>query len=159
MNLKRNMRTSRKALQSIVSYDNIAQIQSELRKTRSEWNELETDIISQKKELAELMIQKEKLRTEISIAEELSFLGLTIMMLRELKELAGKFGHDITSLVKAINRYGDITEIDSHLSSLQMKKANLNDSVEKLQRSANIWEICQRCVNSFLTSSNLIFMI
>ena len=135
-----------KALQSIVAYDNIAQIQSELRKTRSEWNELETDIISQKKELAELMIQKEKLRTEISIAEELSFLGLTIMMLRELKELAGKFGHDITSLVKAINRYGDITEIDSHLSSLQMKKANLNDSVEKLQRKCeHLGELSKMC--------------
>ena len=92
------------------------------------------------------MIQKEKLRTEISIAEELSFLGLTIMMLRELKELAGKFGHDITSLVKAINRYGDITEIDSHLSSLQMKKANLNDSVEKLQRKCeHLGDLSKMC--------------
>jgi hypothetical protein len=123
-----------KALQSILVYDNIAQIESELRKTRSERNELKTDIISQKKELAELMIQKEKLRMEISIVEELSSLGFTIMMLRELKELAGKYGHDISSLVKAINKYGDMTEIDSHLSSLLMKKANLNDSVEKLQR-------------------------
>lgn len=123
-----------KALQSILVYDNIAQLESELRKTSGERNELKTDIISQKKELAELMIQKQKLRKEISIGEELSSLGLTIMALRELKELAGKYGHDITSLVKAINKYGEITEIDSHLSSLLMKKANLNDSVEKLQR-------------------------
>jgi regulator of replication initiation timing/cation transport regulator ChaC len=122
-----------KALQSIIAYDGIAQIESELGKTRNEWNELKTDIMSQKKELAKLMIQKEKLRTEISIAEELSFLGLTIMMLRELKELAGKYGHDIASLVKAINKYGEITELDSNLSSLLTEKANLNDSVEKLQ--------------------------
>jgi hypothetical protein len=124
---------TQKALQAILVYDNIAQIESELRKKSSERDELKTDIISQKKELAELMIQKEKLRKEISIGEELSCLGLTIMALRELKELAGKHRHDITSLVKAINKYGEITEIDSHLSSLLMKKANLNDSVEKLQ--------------------------
>ena len=93
-----------KALQSILVYDNIAQIESELRKTSSERNELKTDIISQKKELAELMIQKEKLRKEISIGEELSSIGLTIMALRELKELAGKYRNDIASLVKAINK-------------------------------------------------------
>ena len=124
---------TQKALQAILVYDNISQIESELRKKSSERDELKTDIISQKKELAELMIQKEKLRKEISIGEELSCLGLTIMALRELKELAGKHRHDITSLVKAINKYGEITEIDSHLSSLLMKKTNLNDSVEKLQ--------------------------
>ena len=144
---------SQKALQSILVYDNIAQIESELRKTRNERNELETDIISQKKELAELMIQKEKLRMEISIAEELSFLGLTIMMLRELKELAGKYGHDITSLVKAINKYGEITEIDSHLSSLVTKKANLNDSVEKLQRKyehlGDLSKMCEFFLDKF----------
>jgi hypothetical protein len=142
-----------KALQSIVAYDSIAQIESELAKTRNEWNELKTDIISQKKELAELVIQKEKLRTEISIAEELSFLGLTIMMLRELKELAGKYGHDITSLVKAVNKYGEITELDAHLSSLQMKKANLNDSVEKLQRKCehfgDLSKMCEFFLDKF----------
>jgi hypothetical protein len=142
-----------KALQAILVYDNIAQIESELRKTSSERNELKTDIISQKKELAELMIQKEKLRKEISIGEELSCLGLTIMALRELKELAGKYGHDITSLVKAINKYGEITEIDSHLSSLLMKKANLNDSVEKLQRKfdhlGDLSKMCEFFLDKF----------
>jgi len=135
-----------KALQSILVYDNIAQIESELRKTRGERNELKTDIISQKKELAELMIQKEKLRMEISIVEELSSFGFTIMMLRELKELAGKYGHDISSLVKAINKYGEMTEIDLHLSSLLMKKANLNDSVEKLQRKCeHLGDLSKMC--------------
>ena len=40
-----------------------------------------------------------------------------------------------------------------------MKKANLNDSVEKLQRKLDILEICQGYVNCFLTSANLIFMV
>jgi hypothetical protein len=144
---------TQKALQAILVYDNIAQIESELRKTSSERNELKTDIISQKKELAELMIQKEKLRKEISIGEELSCLGLTIMALRDLKELAGKYGHDITSLVKAINKYAEITEIDSHLSSLLMKKANLNDSVEKLQRKfdhlGDLSKMCEFFLDKF----------
>ncbi len=138
---------TQKALQAILVYENIAQIESELRKTSSERKELKTDIISQKKELAELMIQKEKLRKEISIGEELSCLGLTIMALRELKELAGKYGHDITSLVKAINKYDEITKIDSHLSSLLMKKANLNDSVEKLQKKFDhLGDLSTTCV-------------
>lgn len=142
-----------KALQSMLIYDNIAQIETELRKTRSERNELKTEIISQKKELAELMIQKEKLKTEISIGEELSSLGLTNMTLRELKELAGKYGHDVTSLVKAINKYGEATEIDLHLSSLLMKKANLNDSVEKLQRKfehlGDLSKMCEFFLDKF----------
>lgn len=143
----------KKALQSMLVYDNIAQIETELRKTRSERDELKTEIISQKKELAELMIQKEKLKTEISIGEELSSLGLTNTTLWELKELAGKYRHDITSLVKAINMYGEASEIDSHLSSLLMKKANLNDSVEKLQRKfehlGDLSKMCEFFLDKF----------
>jgi hypothetical protein len=132
--LQKKYGDKQKALDSILAYDSISTIHNEINKTLAKRDEVNADIILVKKQLAELNIQKEKLRMEIGVVEELTSLGFTVSALREVREFAAKYGHDLSNLLKAVNRYNEMTEMESQISSLHSKKAALNDSVQNLER-------------------------
>jgi acyl carrier protein phosphodiesterase len=142
-----------KLLDAVLLLDGLSTIKSEIGKTERIRNELGDDIVILKNELADLIKEKEKLRTEIAVADELSSLGFTVMMLRELKELASRYGYDTASLTNAINKYGDFAQIESDISILRSKKTELKDSIKMLERRydyvENISKMCKFLLDKF----------
>jgi hypothetical protein len=126
-------------LQTVLLFGDLSQIRSEVRRGHKERDEIIKDTFSLKKELSELIKEKELNRIEISQARELDSIGLSASILRYLSDISKKYGQDLEAIVKAIYKYSDAALLESHIASLTAEESALKLSIEGLKsKSAHL---------------------
>ncbi len=121
-------------LKSIIMYDTLASLSSDIDKAELEREKISRDLVSIREEISSLIKQRETLSTQVSLAQEIGSLGLTAMMLKDLRKLAENYGSDPSEIVKAIDQYSNVAQLESKVSFLEKQKAQLDHTIIKQQR-------------------------
>jgi len=141
-------------VKSVLLYDDLSKIKSEISESRDEMEGIAKDLESIKKELASLKIEEENLRTQIGIARDIGSFGFTNMMLNDLRDLSRKYDCDTATIINGINQYSGILHLNSEISSLGEQKLQLKESIDKMENKLRRLDNLSKISEAFLTKFN-----
>jgi hypothetical protein len=121
-------------LKAIANYDNLSSLEKEIHEREIVKEKISNDLNTIKEGVANLLANKEQLKEEIRLGTEISSLGFTSMMLKDLRELAQNQGSNPDEIVKAIGNYSGLVEGESKVSLLEKQKEQLDQAIIKVEK-------------------------
>ena len=141
-------------VKSLLLYDDLSKIKSEISKSRDEREGIAKDLESIKKELASLKVEKENLSTQIGLAQDIDSFGFSNMMLKDLRDFSRKYDCDTARIIKAIDQFSDVAHLKSEITSLGAQKLQLEGTIDKMEHKLGRLTGLSKISEAFLTKFN-----